>query len=166
LRQLGRNLTGRAEVVSKPSAAIESPRTASSIKRVDPFDTYSILKPEDEVFRQPKRTRGPAVAFVAVALVLITAAASFPSNLLSSIGRFFDNELPRSSRQATSATALKQGKTEAVVVKPVGLRNSDATGSAPSGTSTHANEPPKKRQRRSVAKASGPKPPAFSITPD
>ncbi|HXI23113.1 MAG TPA: serine/threonine-protein kinase [Pyrinomonadaceae bacterium] len=166
LRLLGRNLVGTAEVVSKPTEALELPLTASSIKRVDPFDSYSILKPEDEVFRLPKRTRGSAVAFVAVALVLITAVASFPSNLLSSIGRFFDDSFPRSSRQTTSAAALKQGKTEAVVIKPAPLRNSDATGSASLGNSTHANEPPKKRQRRNVAKASDPKPPAFSITPN
>lgn len=165
LRLLGRNLVATAEVGGKPSETVES-RTATSIKRVDPFDSYSILRPEDEVFRLPKRTRGPAVAFVAVALVLITAVASFPSNLLSSIGRFFDDGLPRSSRQVTSAAALKQGKTEAVVIKPVPLRSSDATGSAPLGSSTHANEPAKKRQRRNVAKASGLKPPAFSITPD
>jgi serine/threonine protein kinase len=164
LRELGRNSVANAEV-GKLSEAIEA-RTASSVKRIDPFDTYSILKPEDEVFRLPKRTRGPAVAFVAVALVLITAAASFPSNLLTSIGRFFDDGLPRSTRQATSAAALKQGKTEAVVIKPAPLRNSDQTTSAPSGNGTHTNEPPKKRQRRNVAKASDPKPPAFSITPD
>ena len=110
----------------------------------------------------------PALAYglTAVALVLITAVASFPSNLLSSIGRFFDDSIPRSSRQTTSAAALKQGKTEAVVIKPAPLRNSDATASAPSGPSTHANEPPKKRQRRNIAKASAPKPPAFSITPN
>ncbi len=166
LRALGRNSVGHGEIVGKPSEAIESPLTASSIKRVDPFDSYSILKPEDEVFRLPKRTRGPAVAFVAVALVLITAVASFPSNLLSSIGRLFDDSFPRSSRQATSAAALRQGKTEAVVIKPAPLKNSDATSPAPSGSSTHANELPKKRPRRNVAKASGPKPPAFSITPD
>ena len=165
LRQLGRNLVATAEVISKLSEA-ESLRMTSSVKRIDPFDTYSILKPEDEVFRLPKRTRGPAIAFVAVALVLITAVASFPSNLLTSIGRFFDDGLPRSTRQVTSGAALKQGKTEAVVVKPAPLKTSDATTSAPSGNSIHANEPPKKRQRRSVAKASGPKPPAFSITPD
>jgi len=165
LRLLGRNLVGSSEVVSKPSEPLELPHTASSLKRIDPFDSYSILRPEDEVFRLPKRTRGSAVAFVAVALVLITAVASFPSNLLSSIGRFFDDSSPRSSRQTTSAAALKQGKTEAVVIKPAPLRNSDATTSAPSG-SIHANEPSKKRQRRNVAKTSGPKPPAFSITPN
>ena len=166
LRCLGRNTVGHLEDVGKPSAAIESPRMAGYIKRVDPFDTYSILRPEDEVFRLPKRTRGPAVAFVAVALVLITAVASFPSNLLSSIGRFFDEGLPRSSRQTTSAAALKQGKTEAVVIKPAPLRNSDTSGSVPSGNSTHANDTPKKPKRRNVAKASEPKPPAFSITPN
>ena len=166
LRRLGRNTVGHVEDIAKPSAALESPRMAASIKRVDPFDTYSILRPEDEVFRLPRRTRGPAVAFVAVALVLITAVASFPSNLLSSIGRFFDEGLPRSSRQTTSAAALKQGKTEAVVIKPAPIRNSDISASTPSGNSTHANEPQKKRQRRNVAKVSGPKPPAFSITPD
>ena len=165
LRQLGRNSVSTAKVVSEPSEALESPRTASSIKRVDPFDSYSILKPEDDVFRLPKRPRGPAVAFVAVALVLITAVASFPSGLLSSIGRFFDDSLPRSSRQTTSAAALKQGKTEAVVIKPAPLRNSDAPAAAPSGN-THANEPAKKQKRRNVAKASDPKPPAFSIAPN
>jgi serine/threonine protein kinase len=166
LRLLGRNSVATAEVVNKPTEVLEPPRTATTGKRVDPFDSYSILRPEDEVFRLPKRTRGPAVAFVAVALVLIIAVASFPSNLLSSIGRFFDDGLPRSSRQTTSAAALKQGKTEAIVIKPGPLRNSGATASAPSGNSTHANEPQKKRQRRNVARASGLKPPPFSITPN
>jgi serine/threonine protein kinase len=166
LRQLGRNLAAPAEIVSRPSDLLESLATAGSIKRVDPFDSYSILKPEDEVFRQPQRTRGPAVAFVAVALVLITAVASFPSGLLSSIGRFFDTGLPRSSRQTTSAATLKPGKTEAVVIKPVPLRNSNAAEATAAGNNAHVTEPPKKRPRRNVAKASGPKPPAFSITPD
>ena len=166
LRSLGRNPIGNAEVVAKPAGALESPRTTTALKRVDPFDSYSILRPEDEVFRWPQRTRGPAVAFVAIALVLITAVASFPNNLLSTIGRFFDGGLPRSTRQATSAAALKQGKTEAVVVKPAPLRNSDTTGSAPSGNNAHASEPQKKQKRRTVAKASEPKPPVFSITPN
>jgi serine/threonine protein kinase len=166
LRSLGRNLAGAGEIVSKPSDLHEAPVTATSLKRVDPFDSYSILKPEDDVFRQPKRTRGPAVAFVAVALVLITAVASFPSGLLSSIGRFFDASLPRSSRQTTSAATLKQGKTEAAAIKPVPLRNSNATESMAAGNNAHATEPPKKRPRRNVAKASGLKPPAFSITPN
>jgi serine/threonine protein kinase len=166
LRQLGRNLVSGAEMVSKSSEAAEPTPTTSSIKRVDPFDSYSILKPEDGVFRIPKRTPGPAVAFVAVALVLITAVASFPSGLLRSIGRFFDDSIPRSTRQATSAVVPKQGKTEAIVIKPVALRTSDATGSTSSGNNPHANEPPKKRPRRNVAKTTEPKPPAFSITPD
>lgn len=166
LRLLGRNTVGNLEDVGRPSKSLEPPRAPAPFTRVDPFDTYSILRPEDEVFRLPKRTRGPAVAFIAVALVLITAVASFPSNLLSSIGRFFDDGLPRSSRQTTSAAALKQGKTEAVVIKPAPLRSSEQTASSPSGNSTHANEPPKKRPRRNVAKASDPKPPAFSITPN
>src|ERR1041384_1844105 len=96
LRQLGRNLVVASELAGKRSEVLESARTDASIKRVDPFDSYSILKPEDEVFRLRKRTRGPAVAFVAVALMLITAVASFPTGLLSSIGRFFGDSLPRS----------------------------------------------------------------------
>src|SRR5204863_8500923 len=35
LRQLGRNLLGGAEVVSKPSKVLDSPRTASSLKRIE-----------------------------------------------------------------------------------------------------------------------------------
>src|SRR5205814_9523316 len=35
LRLLGRNLMGTAEIISKPPEPLESPRTVSSIKRVD-----------------------------------------------------------------------------------------------------------------------------------
>src|SRR5881394_4180000 len=40
LRLLGRNSVATAEIVSKPSKVLDSPRTASSLKRIDPFDSY------------------------------------------------------------------------------------------------------------------------------
>jgi serine/threonine protein kinase len=164
LRQLGRLSINTGQ----PARAVETagPPKSVAARTLDPFDSYSILKPEDEVFRLPKRRHGAAVAFVSTALVLIIAVASFPNGLIGSIGRLFDDALPRSSHQTPTAAAPRQGKTESVVIKPAVTRTSDAGAPVPVPANNHANETLKKRSRRNVAKASGLKPPPFSITPN
>lgn len=160
LRQLGRNSTA----AQSPNSAKQS-ATQCRHAVTDPFDSYSILKPEDEVFRLPKRKHGPAVIFVAAALVLIIGAASFPSSLLRSIGGFFDDSASSVSRQTTGTAALRSGKAEAAVVKPAQIKNADAPASIRADNNSHANETAKKRQRRNATKASEPKPPRYSIAP-
>ena len=164
LRQLGRNAVALAAGVTSRAQKVEATAPTRSF-RTDPFDSYSILKPEDEVFRLPKARRPPAVAFVSIALVLITAVASFPNNLLRSISRFFDNPPVSSPRQAIGAAALKQGKAETVVVKPASVKNAEAVNSIPASNGSHQTDGSNRRVRRNLTKARGTKPPPIAITP-
>ena len=162
LRQLGR-IAGQSSPSRERSNEIEGALTSPS-KKTDPFDSYSILKPADEVFRLTKSTRGPAVALVAFALVLITAAASFPNSLMRSISRFFNDSTATPARQVTGLAATKPGKAEAAITKTSTIKNVDSLNSTNSG-SAHASDPVRKRSRRNSAKGTGVKPPPISITP-
>ncbi len=163
LRQLGRSAS--AAPSARPASKLPAGTLRSVAARTDPFDSYAILKPESEVFRLPKSKRGPAVIVVAAALVLIIAVASFPNNLLRSIGRFFDDPAPTSSKQTMGAATLKSGKTEAAMLKPSQIRNTEATTSNRIDNGGHANDPVKKRTRRNATKTVEPKPPRYSIAP-
>ena len=162
LRQLGRTAAQSSSFRERSSVIEAAPNGRP--KKTDPFDSYSILKPQDEVFRLTRSTRGPAVAIVAFALVLITAAASFPSSLMRSISRLFDDSPATPARQVTGAAAMRSGKAEAVVAKPSTMKSADSLNSIHS-VDTHTGEPVRKRSRRNTIKAIGVKPPPISITP-
>src|SRR5205807_78249 len=82
LRRLGRRAFEPREVQSS-SRQIESvARPVTPMKNTrptDPFDSYSILKPEDEVFRLPRANRKPLVFAIAIATILIVITASYPA---------------------------------------------------------------------------------------
>lgn len=166
LRGLGRRAFDLAnDPVSQAPASMTQAalaiKAAKTEKRTDPFDSYSILKPEDEVFRLAKPKRGPAVFVAASAIVLITLAASYPSNLASSFARLFDSPRTNVTRPPASATALRQTKSEAPV-KTAAVRNTPVTSTV---EVSRQPESLKKRTRRNQSKPNSLKPPPISIAP-
>ncbi len=159
LRQLGRRIDAGVEPALNSQLGRAIPVEPKAVRRTDPFDSYSILKPESEVFRQAKPNRRPMMLAVTLAIVLISLAGSYPSGFVTSFARLFQSPPVNVTKDAT--TALRQGRTEPVEVKPA-AKPSPTSGGA-DGSRQKENE--KKRARRNVAKAGDLKPPPFSITP-
>lgn len=159
LRRLGRRIDGSGA----PELNVQVARAVSvepkAVRKTDPFDSYSILKPEAEVFRLAKPNRRPTLLAVAVAIVLISLAGSYPSGFVTAIARLFQS--PRVNLTKDASTALRQGRAESVEVKAAAKPSPVSSGAG----GVHQKEQEKKRARRNVAKASDLKPPPFSITP-
>jgi serine/threonine protein kinase len=130
--------------------------------RVDPFDSYSILRPEEDVFRLAKPKRTPAIMAAVFAIVLITMAASYPSHLIDSFARFLDSPRVKTSRETTSAATVHPGKVETAAAKSAANK---VIPDVSSPATDHQNPPQKRRSRRSSSKPNGLKPPPFSIAP-
>lgn len=153
---------GRIDEEDEPAVNVPVTRSAASdrgpVRKTDPFDSYSILKPEDEVFRLSKPNRRPAFVAVGAAIILVSLAGSYPSGFVSSFIHALESR-PAATRDA--AAALRQSKVESVEVKSAVKPSANA--GAADGSYQKDNE--KKRSRRNVAKANDVKPPSFSITP-
>jgi serine/threonine protein kinase len=153
---------GRIDEESKPTVKVPVPRSGESdsraVRKTDPFESYSILKPDDDVFRLSKPNRRPAFIAVAAAIVLVSLAGSYPNGFVTSFIRAFES---RGAATKDAATVLRQSRVETVDVKPA--VKPSATSGAANGSYQKDNE--KKRSRRNVAKANEVRPPSFSITP-
>jgi serine/threonine protein kinase len=159
LRQLGRRIEEGSETPGKLPGSRHATEQKTP-RKTDPFDSYSILKPEAEVFRLAKPNRHPALIAVAAAIVLISLVGSYPSGFVSSLVHLLES--PRVNPTTKDATtALRQTRAESIEFKSAAKPN--ATGNAPEGS--HQKDLEKKRSRRNLAKVNGVKPPAFSITP-
>jgi hypothetical protein len=133
---------------------------------IDPFESYSILRPAETAWLLPKQGRQPAV--VAAMLVII---------LLISVGAFYgvgqwteakdslrDFARTTSSKSGSSLPAVHQTKSEKVRVGS----SAPVTASTPSVDPTRKSEKQKRAPRRSdSARAKSPNliPPPFSILP-
>ena len=168
LRQLGRNPqpaatnTSLRSTASGNSVALSTVRMPGTVK-TDPFDSYSILKPELDGFRVTTPRRWPALVVVGFAIALVITAASFPSGLLKSLEQLFASSNAAALTDASNAVSLRAPKTDSVVAKTTPRSNQ----ASPAVESGRPGEAAKKRSRRNQPKQpQSVKPPPISITPD
>ena len=165
LRRLGRRAFEPREVQSS-SRQIESvARPVTPMKNTrptDPFDSYSILKPEDEVFRVPRANRKPLVFAIAIATILIVITASYPAWLLDSFARVLDSRNANAIKETSGTSSIRRARNEGAATKPAIVKPTPAS---PTPETNHQNETSKRRARQNKSTASAIKPPPFSIAP-
>lgn len=135
------------------------------LPKSDPFDSYSILKPQQDAFVIPKPRRTPVAIAVALALLVIVFVA-LGYNQEGSINPSvrLDRTRPGPARESSAAAALRQNKADASSSQTSEIRNL-SSGSA--GEVNRKTDAQKRRGQRpaSPANARGLRPPPFSIAP-
>lgn len=140
--------------------------------KVDPFDSYSILKPDDQPWRNPTASRRPAV--IAALLVMLVAGgfATFYGfgNWPESGDAALTYARKTPTKDSTGPAIVHQSKPETQRAKATSTRSAStvngATGSA--GEVNHRNNVQKRRSHRTEITRDKPpdlKPPPFSILP-
>src|SRR3989442_4034073 len=141
---------GRKEVQSLSVQIAANPGLRRSSATLDPFDSYSILRPEADLFRISKRKHVPALFAVILAIVLVAIAVAYPGNLINSPAGLPESAGHAIARSASDAAVLRQTKSEGPPNSAV-IRNSS---SSASGEIKHLND----SQKRHVQNARTPKP--------
>jgi serine/threonine protein kinase len=134
---------------------------------VDPFDSYSILKPADTSWLVPPPSRHPGVVAAVLAIVLTAGVGAFYAfgHLADSKRSLLDFARVPSAKSENSNSAVHQSKPD----KP--RANTSAVAILPpvsTGESNRRSEKQKRPARPSAnahPKAPNVRPPAFSITP-
>ena len=155
LRQISRN-----EVI--PRAATVNPRviaehkTRSASVTTDPFDTYSILRPEDELFRLSSRKHAPAIFAAGLAVVLIAITIAYPGQATNSGAGMMD-----SATRASDAAALPVPRSEPA--RPSLIKSA---ANAPAGVIKRSSDTKKRSaQTGQSLRRNSVKPPPFSVAP-
>lgn len=151
-----------ASVVTEIQADVRPVKKQNS--KVDPFDSYSILKPDVGVFSLPRKTRAPAAFAVAAAIVLVLLVVALPGRVVNSFGRMLDAASGTSTPPLTDAAVIRQNKSDSTVQKSPGNKNSSIT---PERQFVRKEGSPKQRApQASAPKPENVKPPRFSISPE
>jgi serine/threonine protein kinase len=163
LRRLGRhNFPDRGVHAAPRGERLTTLVAASKAKTADPFDSYAILKPEEDVFRLARPDGKPHVVAAAIAIILISLAISYPAGLFDSFLRLLKSSDASVTREATGASSLRHPRSEVATTKPPSVKTS-APSPTPSGS--RPAEPAKRRVRQARSSAAGLKPPPISIAP-
>ena len=135
---------------------IADQKTSSASVTTDPFDSYSILRPEDDLFRLSSPKAAPAFFAAGLAVVLIAITIAYPRQPINSAAGMMDT-----ATRASDAAVLPATKSE------IGRSNVTKTGSSSSaGAIKRPTESPKRGAQASrKVKSSTPKPPPYSIAP-
>ena len=163
LRRLGRNVFEQREIHASSGATKSvKAKALKTAQPADPFDSYSILRPEEEVFRLSRPDRKPHVVAVAIAIILISIAISYPAGLFDSFIRLLKSQDANVTREAAGATSIRHSRTEVATTRPANVKTA-----APSPTpgASRQGEPSRGRVRQRRSTANGLKPPPFSIAP-
>ena len=165
LKQVGRS---ELELRNAAAAALtEAPAGFVSAKRppakLDPFDSYSILKPEENAFKIPRAARGPGLfAAAAAAIVLVLIVVAYPGPIIDKATGILEAGRATSSRDLSGAAAIRQPKTGSSLAKPAITEGASAS----SGEANRKSEPRgRKPQRQTPPQSRTLKPPRFSIAP-
>jgi serine/threonine protein kinase len=130
----------------------------------DPFDSYSILKPDDGAFSLPAKTRAPVIFAVCAAVGLILLAVALPAQVMNSFGRMLDSSGGNSTIPLTGAAVIRQNRPETPSIKLQQNKNSspgsDRQFLRKDGSSKH------RAPQSSADKPVNVKPPRFSISPE
>jgi eukaryotic-like serine/threonine-protein kinase len=173
LRGVGRREMPLVETSADPSIAESAGDTtintmvARKAPSIDPFDSYSILKPAETSWLVPTPGRHPGVIAAVLAIVLTAGAGAFYTfgHLADSKRSLLDFAKVPSGKSENGNAVVHQSKSEKPRV------NGSVTAivpAAPAGESSRRNEKQKRPARPSAnahPKVPNVKPPAFSIAP-
>jgi len=170
LRRVGRkdrNAEDRTAALTEAQTRPALPTKPST--RLDPFDSYSILKPEDEVFRITRAPRRPAFFAVIVAIALVLMVIAFPGRVINSVAGILDSGNAQPSTSLTEAVRLRP-KTGSAPVKTAAAKASAGVESEVRERARREEprreEPRKRRGPQPTGQKPRPvKPPRFSIEP-
>jgi serine/threonine protein kinase len=159
LRGIGRNEGVLRHALPVGATAMADHRTTSASVTTDPFDSYSILRPEDDLFRFSSRKHAPAFFAAGLAVVLIAITVAYPGQAINSAAGMMD-----SATRASDSTVLPAPKSESLqMTKSIGIKN---VISSSSGAIKRTNDSQKRAAQASRSvKSSTLKPPPFSIAP-
>ena len=155
LGQISRNeVTPRASTLSPRVIAEHKTRSASVT--TDPFDTYSILRPEDELFRLSSRKHAPAIFAAGLAVVLIAITIAYPGQAIDSGAGMMDSATPASDAAALPATRSEPAR-------PSVIKNA---ANASAGVIKRSSDSKKRSaQTGQSLRPNSVKPPPFSVAP-
>jgi serine/threonine protein kinase len=164
-----------ARVGRKESEAIEPANALTEVgahqrpvrkqnSTVDPFDSYSILKPDDGAFSLPSKSRAPVIFAVAAAIVLILLAVALPGRVVNSFGRMLDSSGGNSTVPLTGAAVIRQNKPETPSIKLQQNKNSSV--SSERQYLRKEGSPKQRTPQSSATKPVNVKPPRFSLSPE
>lgn len=163
LRQVGRKDRIAEDRAAALTEAQAKPALTRPPTRRDPFDCYSILKPEDEVFRIARAPRRPAFFAVSVAIALILMVIAFPGRVINSVAGILDSGDAPPSTSLTEAVRLRT-KTNSAPVKTSTIKASAGVDGDVRGRSRR-EERKRRGPQTAAAKLRPVKPPRFSIDP-
>lgn len=158
LRGMGRNERVQPALPASVKP-IADQRITSASATTDPFDSYSILRPEDDLFRLSSRKHTAAFFAAGLAMVLIAITIAYPGQAIKSASGVMD-----SATRASNSAVLPAIKSESPVTTKSGVIK-NASGSS-AGAIKRANESQKRPAQASRGvKTPTVKPPPFSIAP-
>jgi serine/threonine protein kinase len=171
LRQVGREDPPATKMIANPSRAGSRVLNATVIAKApgalfDPFDSYSILKPDTTNWLVPKQGRHPGIIAAVLAIVFSVGAGAFYAS-----GRWFNSKasssdfVKASSRSSSTGTAVvRQDNADSSRGKPGGAKSTTTS----SVETIRKIETPKRRTplpTTAHTKTASVKPPVFSIAP-
>ena len=159
LRQLGRDPRGSASSVN--ATKVNDTRGSTST-RMDPFDSYSILKPSASGFGQLPARRWPSVVLVILGIAAVIMAASFPTGLIKALAQTFVSANAPVSH-ISNAVAVKPANPDGALVKPSTPHLNQTSVSLTAAP--NRQDAAKKHTRRSPLKPASVNPPPISIAP-
>ena len=171
LRGVGRNETRRSNKSSGlfvAEFASDSTVTATVVRKarastIDPFDSYSILKPNDAAWLIPKPSRRPGVIAAILAILVIAGLVTFYDfgRWIGPTESFLDYAKSTSGKNERGAAfAVNQSKHENNRAKASAIKNVSI---ASFGEANRKDEAQERRKRR--AKNSHVKPPTVVLPP-
>jgi serine/threonine protein kinase len=153
LGQISRNeVTPRALTLSP--RVIAEHKTRSLSVTTDPFDTYSILRPEDDLFRLSSRKHAPAIFAAGLAVVLIAITIAYPGQATNSEAGMIDS--------ATRASDAALPATRSEPARPSVIKNA---ANAPAGVIKRSTDSKKRSAQTGQSLRPSVKPPPFSVAP-
>ena len=160
LRSVGNSAEANAPIVWRAELPARVPSAKRPNALIDPFESYSILKPDEFVFSSRKR-RAPVVFTVAMAIVLVLVVLAIPSRLASSVAGIFEPAAKESSLPIKDEAAIPN-KSEGSTVKVTTNRNT-----SPSPERFLRKEDQKRKTPEPTpAQPAEAKPPRISISPE
>ena len=105
----------------------------------DPFDSYSILRPDAAAWLAPRQSRHPGVVGAVLALLLTAGIGTFYGfgHWIESADSVLDSARAKSGKDATSTTRVRPGKTDATKPERPHVSSSDP-GSVPAAADGEA----------------------------
>src|SRR5207248_9238946 len=116
---------GRKDLPLMKTSIAANSGLGTSSATLDPFDSYSILRPGEDLFRLPKRKHVPAFFAAGLAIVLIAIAVAYPGGVINSSTGLLDSAGRANVHPPSDGATVRQPKAE-TQPKPVAIRNSSA----------------------------------------